>query len=437
MSFINELMANTGYTKQICLVGGAVRDKLLCLPIKDRDYVAVGYSEKDFSHLSRAGKSFPVFLRQDGSQIALARREKKVSAGYNGFCVQTKQVSLQEDLKRRDLTINSIALDEAKGEYYDPFNGIQDLKNKILRHTSESFCEDPLRVLRIARFRARFGICWKIHPSTKVLIYQMRKELESLEPNRVYREVESAMQTPNTSLFFETLFELGVLDIIFPHLYALTTLKEGNLHHLEASVFAHTMEVLKITESLAKTLQATQQISNKQLLILKFAALYHDIAKPYCYRHFGNSSGHDKQEYILPALDIFIPKSIQKPMLQLIKNHTKIYKLDEMRPSKIIEFFDSFCRDKSLLNLQIALLFADRKGRIDLQDSTTKSKDSPYDSLSNQAFRQRILQTFNALNAYSPKLWLESQKNLPNAQAIKAHILQEKIKILDSVFYQV
>lgn len=424
-------MEKTACAKHLYLVGGAVRDKLLNQPLKDKDYVAVGYSEADFNHLPRVGKSFPVFLREDGSQIALARRERKIHVGYNGFSTQTHQVSLEEDLKRRDLTINSIALDETSGEYYDPFGGIKDLQNKILRHTSEAFYEDPLRVLRIARFRARFGICWKIHPKTKVLIYKMREELRFLESNRVYQEVESVLKAPNAFLFFETLFELGVLDIIFPHLYALTTLKEGNLHHLEASVFAHTMEVLKVTESLLKTTlapTANESDFDKRALILKFAALYHDIAKPYCYRHFGNSSGHDKLEYLLPTIDILIPQSIQKPMLQLIKNHIKIYKLEEMRPSKVIDFFDSFKKDESLLHLQIALWIADKQGRICQQGLDSSPTPNP-------AFQERLLRTFKALNAYSPKLWLESQKVPPKGEAIKAHILQEKIKILDSVFY--
>ena len=167
-------MANTDCIKKIYLVGGAVRDKLLNLPITDKDYVAVGFSEADFSHLPKVGKSFPVFLQKDGSQIALARKETKTAHGYNGFNVEVRQVSLYEDLKRRDLTINAIALEEETQTYHDPFNGIKDLKNKILRHVSEAFCEDPLRVLRIARFRARLGIEWKIHASTKVLIYKVR-----------------------------------------------------------------------------------------------------------------------------------------------------------------------------------------------------------------------------------------------------------------------
>lgn len=427
-------MANTDCIKRIYLVGGAVRDKLLGAPSGDRDYVAVGYCESDFEHLRQVGKNFPVFLCKDGSQIALARKESKIGTGYNGFCVQTHQVSLEEDLKRRDLTINSIALDEESGEYYDPFGGIRDLQNKILRHTSKSFCEDPLRVLRIARFRARFGISWRIHPSTRVLVYKMREELKFLEPNRVYQEVESVFKFPNASLFFETLFELGVLDIVFPHLYALTTLKEGNLYHKEASVFVHTMEVLKNVELLLKEMDwdyaIYTKLDKKYTLILKFAALYHDIAKPYCYRHFGNSSGHDKLEYILKALDISLPKTIQNPMLKLIKNHIKIYKLDEMRPSKVIGFFDSFCREESLLNLQIALLIADKKGRI---GDTSQNKDLIF---LKSSFRQRLLCTFRLLNSYSPELWLQSQDSTPKGKTIKAHILQEKIKILNSVFYQ-
>lgn len=426
-------MANTDCIKGIYLVGGAVRDRLLNQPISDKDYVAVGYTQEDFSSLPQVGKNFPVFLCEDGSQIALARKETKVGVGYNGFSIQTYEVSLQEDLKRRDLTINSIAFNEAKNEYYDPFNGIQDLRNKILRHTSESFCEDPLRVLRIARFRARFGIYWKIHPSTKVLIYKMREELRFLEPNRVYKEVESALKYSHSPLFFETLFELGVLDSIFPHIYALTTLKEGNLYHLEASVFSHTMEVLRVAESLLETSKRVNRESDfeKQVLILKFAALYHDIAKPHCYHTFGNSSGHDKLEYILPAIDILIPKYIQKPMLQLIKNHTKIYQLATMRPSKVVDFFDSFHKNLALFQLQIALLIADRKGRISQQG--LESCDS---FEIGQTFQKRLWDTFNALSAYSPKLWLESQTIKPKNEAIQAHILKEKLKILDSVFYK-
>ncbi|EEO26788.1 polynucleotide adenylyltransferase [Helicobacter winghamensis] len=408
-------MENTDFTRKIYLVGGAVRDGLLKLPIKDKDYVAVGFSEEDFAHLPKVGKSFPVFLQKDGSQIALARREKKTQHGYNGFSIETQQVSLYEDLKRRDLTLNAIAFDETTQTYYDPFNGKKDLENKILRHISEAFCEDPLRVLRAARLRARLGMEWKIHQSTKVLIYKMRDELCYLEKNRVYKEVESALLGQNSHLFFESLFELGVLDMIFPSIYALTTLKEGNLHHLEASVFAHTMEVLKHTDS---------QKNTKQCLILKFAALYHDIAKPYCYRNFGNSQGHDNLKIIAPLLDISIPNAIKKPMLLLIQNHIKIYLLPQMRLSKCVKFFDSYKKDSILLELQLDLLLADKQGRI-----SQKFLDSNF-----LDFKKTLLNTFNTLLNYSPKEWIAQNNPTPNA--IQTQVLKEKIRILkkDSTF---
>ncbi|MCI5968850.1 polynucleotide adenylyltransferase [Helicobacter sp.] len=403
-------MENTDFTKKIYLVGGAVRDGLLKLALKDKDYVAVGFSEEDFAHLPKVGKSFPVFLQKDGSQIALARREKKTQHGYNGFSVETQNVSLYEDLKRRDLSINAIAFEESTQTYYDPFNGIKDLKNKTLRHISLAFCEDPLRVLRIARLRTKLGVEWKIHKSTKALIYKMRDELCYLEKNRVYKEVESALLGENSHLFFESLFELGVLDKIFPSIYALTTLKAENLHPLEASVFAHTMEVLKHTES---------QKNSKQRLVLKFAALYHDIAKPYCYRNFGNSQGHDALKIITSLLDIAIPNAIKKPMLLLIQNHIKIPLLPQMRLSQCVAFFDSYKKDSTLLELQIALLLADKQKQI-----SQKFLDSNF-----LDFKETLLNTFNALLNYSPKEWIA--QNNPNPKAIKTHILKEKMRILN------
>lgn len=411
MCFISELMENTDFIKKIYLVGGAVRDALLGFPIKDKDYVAVGFSEEDFKHLPRVGKSFPVFLQKDGSQIALARREKKTQHGYNGFSTETQQVSLYEDLKRRDLTINAIAFDEATQEYYDPFNGRKDLENKILRHISEAFCEDPLRVLRIARFRARLGMEWKIHPNTKVLICKMRDELRYLEKNRVYKEVESVLLGQNSHLFFESLFELGVLDVIFPSIYTLTSLKQGNLPHLRDSIFAHTMEVLRLVELQIVSLN----LSKNAHLILKFATLYHKISKPYCYHTFRSSSEHKTTNLMLPLLDIALPNFIKKPMLILIQNHTSIHLLQTMRACECVAFFESFKRDFTLLSLQIALFLADKKARGDFKSQANN-------------FKATLVQAFNALNAYSPKEWIA--QNHPSNNAIKWRVLKEKMKIV-------
>lgn len=396
-------MENTGFTRKIYLVGGAIRDYLLGLPTKDKDYIAVGFSENDFQNYPKVGKSFPVFLIDSHTQIALARKETKTSKGYNGFSYQTNNVTLLEDLKRRDLTINALALDLESNTLIDPFNGKKDLQNKILRHTSEAFCEDPLRILRLARFRAKLGREWKIHPSTKVLAYSMREELRFLEPNRTFEEVKTALSYPNSHLFFETLFELGILGEIFPSLYALTTLKEGNLHHLEASVFTHTMEVLKLLE--------------KDSLLLKLTALYHDIAKPYTYRNFGNSNGHDNPKIVESLIDMQIPKALKKRMLLLISNHIKIAHLFSMRPSKILDFLHSFNGDKALLIDQIALFKADQQGRI------SQHKPAILDS-------QKLLNLFTQIQAYSPKKWISSQTPKPSGNQIKDHIQKTKIRLI-------
>ncbi|MCI7047187.1 polynucleotide adenylyltransferase [Helicobacter sp.] len=398
-------MENTDFTKKIYLVGGAIRDYLLGLPTKDKDYVAVGFSENDFQYCQKVGKNFPVFLIDSHTQIALARKETKTTKGYNGFSYKTDNVTLLDDLKRRDLSINAMALDLSSNTLIDPFGGKKDLRNKILRHTSPAFCEDPLRILRLARFKAKLGIHWKIHPSTKVLVYSMKNELKDLESNRIFEEIKQVLSQKNSHLFFETLFELGVLNEIFPSLYALTTLKEGSPYHLESSVFVHTMEVLKYLDN--------------DSLLLKLTVLYHDIAKPYTYRNFGNSNGHDNPQKVESLIDMQIPKTIQKKMLILIGNHIKITHLFSMRPSKILDFFHSFKGDKALLLDQIRFFEADYKGRISQVKSTTLES-------------KKIIELFSQINSYSPKEWIQSQKSKPNGNQIKDHIQKAKINLISS-----
>lgn len=382
--------------KKIYLVGGAVRDKLLNEINYDKDYIAVGYKAEEFSHLKQVGKDFPVFITEDGDELALARIERKISSGYNGFSVDTSNVTLEEDLKRRDLTINSIAYDEENKTTIDPFNGQEDLDKKTLRHTSEAFIEDPMRVLRIARFRAKYGYSWKIHHTTKVLIYNMKEELKSLQADRVYKEISKVLELENSHIFFETLFELGVLEDIFPSIYQLTTLKEGSVYHLEPTVFEHTMMVLR-------------ELKNASA-ILKLTAIYHDIAKPYTYRTYGNSSKHDKPDLVEPLIDIQLPTKLQKKMLILIENHIKIYTFFEMKPSKIATFFESFRKDRKLMEDLITFGDADNQGRICFKEKTNLD-------------RELILNIFDEIANYSPKTWIDSQeKEDLSANAIKQHI---------------
>jgi len=207
---------------KIYLVGGAVRDQIMGLSVKDKDYVVVGSTSEEMVKLGYkpVGKDFPVFLHpKTHHEYALARTERKVSKGYKGFKVYaSKEVTLEEDLKRRDLTINAIAKD-TKGQFFDPFQGIQDIKNKVLRHVSPAFVEDPIRVLRIARFSARFHQ-FKIHPKTELILKQIvkNKEIEAVASERIWHEFSVGFSEKKSYLMFEVLHRCGALKLLLPEM---------------------------------------------------------------------------------------------------------------------------------------------------------------------------------------------------------------------------
>jgi len=207
---------------KIYLVGGAVRDQIMGLSVKDKDYVVVGSTSEEMVKLGYkpVGKDFPVFLHpKTHHEYALARTERKISKGYKGFKVYaSKEVTLEEDLKRRDLTINAIAKD-ARGQFFDPFHGIQDIKNKVLRHVSSAFVEDPIRVLRIARFSARFHQ-FKIHPKTEAILKQIvkNKEIESVASERIWHELFVGFSEKKTYLMLEVLHKCGALKLLLPEM---------------------------------------------------------------------------------------------------------------------------------------------------------------------------------------------------------------------------
>jgi len=291
--------------KKVYLVGGAVRDKLLNIKITDKDYVAVGYKESDFQHLKKVGKNFPVFLMEDGNELALARVDNKTSLGYNGFEVSTKNVTIKEDLARRDLTINSIAYDEKNNLYIDPYNGKSDIKNKILRHTTNAFVEDPLRVLRVARFRAKLGKDWNIDKDTKFLIKNMKNELKYLQEDRIYKEIKKVLELKSSYLFFQTLFELDVLNIIFPTIYK----------------YKENIKILKL-------------IANSSDLV-KLAVIYENI------------------EIDKDIIDIKIPTKLKNNMLFIINNYEKLDNLNILKIDDIIDFFKSLKKNIILLKEMI------------------------------------------------------------------------------------
>jgi tRNA nucleotidyltransferase (CCA-adding enzyme) len=393
--------------KKIYQVGGCVRDKLLNIPSSDIDFVAVGYSADDFKDLELVGKDFPVFLNKDGCEIALARVEKKVSNGYNGFETKIENVTIQEDLKRRDLTINSIAYDQENQKYIDPYGGLNDIKNKVLRHTSNSFIEDPLRVLRLCRFQAKFPD-FTIALETKQFVKSMKTELKYLQKDRVYKEIKKVFELKHSDIFFKTLLDLDVLDILFPNIYNLTKYSENSIYHQEKDIFTHTMMVL-------------QELQNKTQL-LKTTALFHDIAKPIMYEKTDgkNAGGHDNPKYVEPLIDIQLPTKLQKKMLFLIKNHLKIFNLHKMRAKKIATFFELFRKDKELFLDQLCFAKADIDGRI--------SKNKKY------LDETTLLTIFDKISQYSPKKWIDEQPNIPTGDKIKQHIHRVNIKIIKSLY---
>jgi tRNA nucleotidyltransferase (CCA-adding enzyme) len=318
------------------LVGGSVRDELLGLPVQDHDYVVVGASPEEMVQLGYrpVGKDFPVFLHpQTHEQYALARTERKISLGYKGFEVFTSpQVTLQEDLARRDLTINSIAKDEA-GNIIDPFNGVADLEAGILRHVSPAFSEDPVRILRAARFAARFG--FHVAPETLKLMSDMvhNGEVDALVPERVWQELSRGLMESNPSRMFYILRECGALARILPEVDVLFGVPQPAHAHPEIDTGVHIM--------LAIDYAATKHYS----LAVRFATLMHDLGKgttppdewP---RHIG----HEERSILLTqdlCERIRVPKDSRDLSLLVARYHGNVHRAEELKPATIADMLQA------------------------------------------------------------------------------------------------
>jgi len=401
------------------LVGGSVRDSLINdihgtdIQSNDKDYCVVGSSMNEMISLGYTfvGKDFPVFLHPETKdEYALARRERSTGGGHSDFITELSDVTLDEDLLRRDLSVNSIAYDEDSGDYIDPHGGIDDIRKKVLRHTSDAFREDPVRVLRLARFRATLGTDWKIAHATKALCYDMRVTLTSLTPERIWKEVEKALLLPNSRVFFETLLELNILGYVFPVLEPMVLCKEGSKHHRESSVFEHTMMMLDV-------------VHDKSLEI-KTAVLFHDVAKPHCYKYFGSSAGHASPVYFAPLLPNWLPKKLLGTTLFLVENHTKIYKTHEMTAKTIATFLAKY-KTSQMLEDQLTLAHADDAGR--LADPGV-SKEIEY---------TLIRDTWTKIKAYSPWEWIKDElvrNRTPSGEAIRQNVHSYNIQVVKEIF---
>jgi tRNA nucleotidyltransferase (CCA-adding enzyme) len=352
---------------QVYLVGGAVRDALLGLPVKERDWVVVGSTREELLRLKyrEVGRDFPVFLHPDThEEYALARRERKVAPGYRGFSVEFgPEVTLEEDLARRDLTINAMAR-SAEGALLDPYGGKRDLDTRVLRHVSDAFIEDPVRVLRVARFAARFApLGFGVAADTLALMQSMvlRHEVDALVAERVWQESEKALKEPAASTFFKILRECGALARIYPEIDALFGVPQPAQWHPEIDTGLHTLMVL---DQAARLSDETK---------IRFAALVHDLGKgttpP---AEWPSHRGHEERSVaLIEALTerLHIPSDHRELAVIVARYHGIAHRAFELKPKTVLDFMeraDAFRRPQRFADALLACE-ADSRGRTGLE----------------------------------------------------------------------
>ncbi|NLG75092.1 MAG: multifunctional CCA addition/repair protein [Xanthomonadaceae bacterium] len=353
----------------IYLVGGAVRDELLGLPVRERDWVVVGARPEDLTRrgFKPVGKDFPVFLHPDTKEeYALARTERKTGPGYRGFETRfSPDVTLEQDLERRDLTINAIARDPDTGALIDPFGGQRDLQERWLRHVSPAFVEDPVRVLRVARFAARFApLGFRVAPETLALMQEIaaRGELDALVPERVWQETQRALELPAPRRFFEVLREAHALAVIFPEVDALFGVPQPAQWHPEIDAGVHTMMVLD---------QACKLTADP---VVRFAALTHDLGKAATPKHELPSHRlheHRGVEIIERMCErLRVPNAYRDLAVIVSKYHLNAHRAQELRATTLLDLLenvDAFRRPDRFEGFVLACE-ADARGRLGLED---------------------------------------------------------------------
>ena len=360
---------------QVYLVGGAVRDALLGMPVRERDWVVVGGTREELLQLNyrEVGRDFPVFLHPDThEEYALARRERKVAPGYRGFNVEFgPEVTLEEDLARRDLTINAMAR-SADGTLIDPYGGRRDLDARRLRHVSEAFTEDPVRILRAARFAARFApLGFEVAPETLELMRSMvrRNEVDALVAERVWQESEKALREPAASTFFKVLRECGALARIYPEIDALFGVPQPTEWHPEIDTGVHTLMVLD---------QAARLSGDTRV---RFAALVHDLGKGTTNpAEWPSHRGHEERSVaLIEALSdrLRVPSEHRELALIVARYHGIVHRAFELKPKTILEFMeraDGMRRPERFAQALIACE-ADSRGRTGLEDKAYPQRD--------------------------------------------------------------
>lgn len=343
------------------LVGGAVRDSLLGYPFHERDWVVVGATPQQMLNAGyqQVGKDFPVFLHpQTKEEHALARTERKSGKGYTGFTVYAApDVTLEQDLLRRDLTINAIAQAD-DGSLVDPFGGANDIKHKILRHVSDAFAEDPLRVLRVARFYARYAhLGFSVASETQILMRQLSRELNTLTPERVWQETAKALSEQTPQAYFQLLYDTGALQILMPELAALWGVPQPPQWHPEIDTGVHTLMVLQQAAILSPKLD------------IRFAALVHDLGKGVTRPELWPAH-HGHEHTGLPLIKqlcqrLKVPNDCRDLALLVCEYHQLVHRARELKSSTVLKLFDAIDLWRKPQRLEAILLCctADLRGR--------------------------------------------------------------------------
>lgn len=401
---------------QVYLVGGAVRDQLLSLPVHDQDWVVVGSSPEQMRQAGyqAVGKDFPVFLHPKTKQeYALARTERKTGAGYTGFaCYYAPDVSIEEDLARRDLTINAIAQDNT-GKLIDPYGGQIDLHNRLLRHVSDAFIEDPLRVLRVARFAAKLAhLGFTIASETMQLMTQIAQsgELEHLTAERIWQEWHKSLSTANPEVFLSTLRECGALAIILPEIDRLFGVPQPKQWHPEIDTGVHTLMV------------AAQAATLSPSIAVRFAAQVHDVGKgvtPQSEWPSHKMHCHTGVKIINALCErVRIPNECKDLALLVCEQHSNIHRAAELKAStklKILDKLDVWRKPERLYDVLLCCQ-ADHAGRLGCEGN---------------AYPQREL----FLNAYQAALSVEVQQVIADGfqgKAIKEELNKRRIKAISA-----
>jgi tRNA nucleotidyltransferase (CCA-adding enzyme) len=360
---------------EVYLVGGAVRDRLLGRPVHERDWIVVGARPEELERdgYIPVGREFPVFLHpKTREEYALARIERKVSLGYRGFTTQfAPEVTLEEDLKRRDLTINAMA-ETPSGEIIDPYGGRRDLEARLLRHVSDAFVEDPVRILRVARFAARYAdLGFRVADETQVLMQRMTAsgEVDALVPERVWQETERALGETRPDIFFETLRSCGALSKIFPEIAALYGIPQPPRWHPEIDTGVHVMLVVRYAARVGAP------------TVVRFAALMHDLGKALSPpEKWPSHRGHE--EAGVPLIEdlcdrLKVPNGYRELAILTARHHASVHRAAELRAStllKLLETVDAFRRPERFRELLLACE-SDARGRTGLESQPYPQSD--------------------------------------------------------------